>query len=99
MTTAIKLSDLLVSDAKSQAQIMHRSTSQQIEYWARLGKAMEDNPDLPVCMLQDMLASIQEVNASNLNPYKDDCLQSISSTLNPLLNPMRIAEHHPRGTT
>jgi len=49
---------------------MHRSVPKQIEYWARLGKVAEENPDLPVQMLQDMLVSIEEVKAGNLNPYK-----------------------------
>ena len=70
MPTAIKLSDLLIEDAKPYAHAMHRSIPKQIEYWARLGKVAEENPDLPVQMLQDMLVSIEEVKAGNLNPYK-----------------------------
>jgi hypothetical protein len=35
---------------------MHRSVAEQIEYWARLGEVAEENPDLPINMLQDMLA-------------------------------------------
>jgi hypothetical protein len=35
-----------------------------------LGKVAEENPDLPVQMLQDMLVSIEEVKAGNLKPYK-----------------------------
>ena len=70
MPIASKLSDLLVEDAKPQAQAMHRSIPKQIEYWARLGKVAEENPDLPVQMLQDMLVSIEEVKAGNLSPYK-----------------------------
>jgi hypothetical protein len=69
MATAIKLSDLLVEDAKPYAQAMHRSIPKQIEYWARLGKVAEENPDLPISMLQDMLVSIEEVKAGNLSPY------------------------------
>lgn len=69
MATAIKLSDLLVEDAKAYAQVMHRSVPKQIEYWARLGKIAEENPDLPVHMLQDMLISIEEVKAGKLGSY------------------------------
>jgi hypothetical protein len=29
----------------------------------------EENPDLPIHMLQDMLVSIEEVKAGNLSPY------------------------------
>jgi TFIIF-interacting CTD phosphatase-like protein len=70
MAIAIKLSDVLVEDAKPYAQAMHRSVPKQIEYWARLGKVAEENPDLPITMLQDMLVSIEEVKAGNLSPYK-----------------------------
>jgi hypothetical protein len=49
---------------------MHQSVAQQIEYWARLGKVAEENPDLPINMLQDILASIEEVKARNTSVYQ-----------------------------
>jgi hypothetical protein len=70
MPTAINLSELLIEEAKPFAQAMHRSVAQQIEYWARLGKVAEENPDLPINMLQDMLVSMEEVKAGNLNRYQ-----------------------------
>ena len=70
MPTAIQLSELLIEEAKPFAQAMHRSVAEQIEYWARLGKTVEENPDLPIYMLQDMLVSIEEVKAGNLNGYQ-----------------------------
>jgi hypothetical protein len=70
MPTAINLSQQLIEEAKPFAQAMHRSISEQIEYWARLGKVAEENPDLPIHMMQDILASIEEVKASNMNVYQ-----------------------------
>jgi len=70
MSIAIKLSDVLIQEAKPYAQAMHRSVPQQIEYWARLGKVAEENPDLPINMLQDMLVSIEEAKVGNLNEYQ-----------------------------
>jgi hypothetical protein len=70
MPTAINLSQQLIEEAKPFAQAMHRSVSEQIEYWARLGKVAEENPDLPIHMMQDILASIEEVKASNMNVYQ-----------------------------
>ena len=70
MSINVKLSENLVEQAKVYGNIEHRSVPKQIEYWARLGKVAEENPDLPVQMLQDMLVSIEEVKAGNLNPYK-----------------------------
>ena len=70
MPTAIQLSEVLIEEAKPYAQAMHRSVAEQIEYWARLGKVAEKNPDLPISMLQDMLVSMEEVKASNLSAYQ-----------------------------
>lgn len=69
MAVAIKLSDILIEDAKPYAQAMHRSVPRQIEYWARLGKLAEENPDLPVHLLQDMLIGMEEVKAGYLSEY------------------------------
>jgi hypothetical protein len=66
----MKLSEPLIEQAKPAAQAMHRSVAEQIEYWARLGKAAEENPDLPINILQDILASIKEVKAGNTNVYQ-----------------------------
>jgi DNA polymerase III psi subunit len=70
MSIAINVSEQLIEEAKPFARAMHRSIAQQIEYWARLGKVAEENPDLPIHMLQDILASIEEVKASNMNVYQ-----------------------------
>ena len=70
MPTAIQLSEQLIEEAKSYAKAMSRSVAEQIEYWARLGKVAEENPDLPIPMLQDMLVSMEEVKAGNLSAYQ-----------------------------
>ena len=70
MPTSIQLSELLIEEAKSFAQAMNRSVAEQIEYWARLGKVAEENPDLPIPMVQDILASMKEVKAGNLSTYQ-----------------------------
>ncbi|MDO9014172.1 MAG: hypothetical protein Q7U84_05250 [Polynucleobacter sp.] len=70
MPTAIELSELLIDQAKPFAQAMSRSVAEQIEYWARLGKVAEENPDLPIPMLQDMLVSLEELKAGNLSVYQ-----------------------------
>lgn len=69
MSTAIKLSDDLVNSAKPYAIAMHRSLTKQIEYWAKIGKNAEENPDLPVGMIIDILVSIEEANVGLLNDY------------------------------
>lgn len=60
MATTLKLSDALIGSAKPYAAAMQRSVPKQSEYWARIGKAVEDNPDLPVGFIIDILVGIEE---------------------------------------
>lgn len=69
MPVAIKLSDVLVEDAKTVAAAEHRSVPKQIEYWARIGKAVLDNPDMPLQVIQDTMLSREEVKADHIVPY------------------------------
>lgn len=69
MSTAVKLSDELVNSAKPYASAMHRSVTKQIEYWAKLGKTAEENPDLPVSMILDILVSMEEAKVGMLHEY------------------------------
>jgi hypothetical protein len=70
MAVALKLSDELVEIAKPHAAAQHRSVPKQIEYWARLGKAVEDNPELPLQFIKDTLLAVQEAKAGQLSAYK-----------------------------
>ncbi|MCG7923248.1 MAG: ParD-like family protein [Candidatus Thiodiazotropha lotti] len=60
MPTTIKLSDELISEAKRYAAVYSRSTPKQIEYWSRIGKIAEENPDLPYSFIKDILLAKQE---------------------------------------
>ena len=66
MAVAMKLSDDLVEDAKTVAAAEHRSVPKQIEYWARIGKAVLDNPELPLRMIQDTILSLEEAKAGHV---------------------------------
>ncbi|MBK5205963.1 MAG: hypothetical protein JJD98_11315 [Polaromonas sp.] len=70
MAVALKLSDELVRDAKPHAAAEHRSVPKQIEYWARIGKAVLENPDLPLQLIQDTILSREEVKAGLSTPYQ-----------------------------
>ncbi len=41
MSQPVKLSDKLVLDARLAAEVQERSIAGQIEYWAKLGKALD----------------------------------------------------------
>lgn len=70
MAVALKLSDELVADARAIAAAEHRSVPRQIEYWARIGKAVLENPELPLRLIQDTMLSLEEAKAGQLAPYK-----------------------------
>lgn len=72
MSTAIKLSDELVDDARVYAKAQHRTPPKQIEYWARIGKIAEENPDLPLSFVKDALVGLEEVRAGHVSEYAFD---------------------------
>lgn len=47
MSASIRISDDLYRKAQQAAATDFRSIPQQIEYWARIGSAALDNPELP----------------------------------------------------
>ncbi|MFP4312942.1 MAG: ParD-like family protein [Alphaproteobacteria bacterium] len=62
--TTINLSDELVEEAKKYASVFSRSTPKQIEYWAKIGKIAEENPDLPYAFIKDVLLAMDDPNPS-----------------------------------
>ena len=70
MASVVKLSDELINDARPYANAMHRPVPKQIEHWARLGKAEEENPDMPISMIQDVFTSLEEAKAGKFSEYQ-----------------------------
>lgn len=62
-TTSIRIDQTLYNQAKIDATTEHRTIAGQIEYWAKVGRAALDNPDLPVSFIADALASMAEPRA------------------------------------
>ena len=60
MSVNVKLAESLVDQARRSAKIGHRSVPKQIEYWSKIGKIAEENPDLPFTMILDILKADQE---------------------------------------
>ena len=60
MSINVKLTESLVEQARRHAAIQHRSVPKQIEYWSKIGKIAEENPDLPFSMIRDILIADQE---------------------------------------
>lgn len=59
-TTSIRIDQVLYDQAKADAVSEHRTIAGQVEFWAKLGRAALDNPDLPVDFIAESLASISE---------------------------------------
>ena len=59
-TTSIRIDQTLYNQAKADAIAEHRTIAGQIEFWAKVGRAALDNPDLPVSFIAESLASMAE---------------------------------------
>jgi hypothetical protein len=80
MSQPVKLSDGLVLDARLTGEIVERSIASQIEFWARLGRAIEP-----------LLQGVQ-----SLALCRADAAQPLSACLNSVDSPagrQRLADH------
>lgn len=59
-STSIRIDQVLYDQARFEAQAEHRSIAGQVEYWAKVGRAALDNPDLPVSFIAESLISLAE---------------------------------------
>ena len=59
-STSIRIDQTLYDQARRDALAEHRTIAGQVEYWAKLGRAALDNPDLPVSFIAESLASMAE---------------------------------------
>jgi hypothetical protein len=69
MATAVRVSEELVNEAKKFSRIDHRSVAGQIEHWARMGKCVEENPDLPYSLIKEILIGIDELDQGEKTEY------------------------------
>lgn len=72
MATAIRISEELVGEAKKYSKIEHRSLTGQIEHWARIGKCLEENPDLTYSLVKEILVGLEELNQNEKTEYRFD---------------------------
>jgi hypothetical protein len=59
-STSIRIEQKLYEQARSEAAAEHRTIAGQVEYWAKVGRAALDNPDLPVSFIAESLAAMAE---------------------------------------
>lgn len=60
MSMPVRIDDTLYEMARAQANAERRTIAGQIEFWALVGKAALDNPDLPVDFVRDLLIARAE---------------------------------------
>lgn len=60
MGMPVRIEDELYLNAKAHAKAECRTIAGQIEFWAKVGKAALDNPDLPVDFVRDLLIARAE---------------------------------------
>ena len=60
MNISIRIDDALYETAKVRARAEMRSIPQQVAYWAKVGRAALDNPDLPIAFVRDTLQAMEE---------------------------------------
>jgi hypothetical protein len=60
LSAPIPIDLTLYQQAEHDAQLSHRTVAQQIEFWARVGRAALENPDLPVNFIAESLLAMAE---------------------------------------
>jgi ParD-like antitoxin of type II bacterial toxin-antitoxin system len=69
---SVTITDPLAEAANVQAKICHRGLDEQINYWAKIGKIAEENPDLSFEFIKTILNAREEVLAGQVEPYLFD---------------------------
>lgn len=59
-TISVRIDETLVHAARVAARAECRTVRGQVEYWAKVGRAALDNPDLPVSFIAESLVSLAE---------------------------------------
>ncbi len=69
MSTSVKLSQEMITEAKVKSKVFNRSIAGQIEYWAKIGRIAEENPDLTYEFVKKILISLNEIEQGLGEPY------------------------------
>ena len=70
VTSAVRVSEELVREARIFSKIDQRSLTGQIEHWAKIGKCAEENPDLTYNLIRDILIGLFELEQGESSEYK-----------------------------
>jgi len=59
-TVSVRIDENLVCAARAAAKAEFRTVQGQVEFWAKVGRAALDNPDLPASFIAESLMSMAE---------------------------------------
>ena len=59
-TISVRIDETLVDAARAAAKAEFRTVQGQLEFWAKVGRAALDNPDLPASFIAESLMSLAE---------------------------------------
>lgn len=65
-TLSVRIDENLINAARVAAKAEFRTVQGQVEYWAKVGRAALDNPDLPVSFIAESLMSLAEPREDSL---------------------------------
>jgi hypothetical protein len=65
----LKLSKNFISETKLDTEDIHKCDLQHAQHLAAVKKIVDENPDLPFSMIQDILIGIKEFKAGKFSRY------------------------------
>lgn len=65
MPTAIKITEDIADAARAESAVMNRSMTEQLEYWARIGRALERLPGVSMDKIRTVLSAGRDFDDLN----------------------------------
>jgi len=69
MSKAVRVSDELIRNARLYSSVDNRSVPGQIEHWAKIGRCIEENPDMTYNLIKEILIGLEELDQGECSEY------------------------------
>jgi len=70
MSRTVRVNEELYRNAEHFGTVYSRSVSKQVEFWAKIGKIAEENPDLSYEYIKELLLAKKEVDDGDVVPFE-----------------------------
>jgi len=70
MNTVVRISKNIVEKARIRSKVENRSLAGQIEYWIKIGKIAEENPDLSFIQIKEILIGLEQLDNEPKTEYQ-----------------------------